>query len=67
MKTTKGFAVFGLQTAYHPKSNIYRGWSGRVRVIDGDPYFDECVKWNSDGSAFRHEHGDLVFREGKRG
>lgn len=67
MKTTKGLAVFGLQTAYHPKSNVYHGWSGRVRVIEDNPYFDECVKWNSDGSAFKHEFGDLVFREGKRG
>jgi len=62
MKTTKGLAVFGLQTAYHPKENVYRGWSGRVRVVDGDPYFDEYVKWNTDGSAFKHEYGDLDLR-----
>lgn len=58
-KTTKGLAVFGLQTAYHPKSNVYRGWSGRVRVIDGDPYFDECVKWSEYGVAQNHNYGDI--------
>ena len=62
MRTSKGFAVFGLQTAYHPKSSVYRGWSGRVRVVEGDPYFDEYAKWNSDGSAFKHEFGDLNLR-----
>lgn len=62
MKTNKGFAVFGLQAAYHPKSNVYRGYSGRVRVVEGNPYFDEYVKWNSDGSAFKHEYGDLDLR-----
>ena len=66
MKITKGFAVFGLQTAYHPKSNVYRGYSGRVRVVEDNPYFDDYVKFNSDGSAFKHEFGDLDLREGKR-
>ena len=65
MKTSKGFAVFGLQTAYHPKSSVYRGWSGRVRVVEGDAYFDEYVKWNSDGSAFKHEYGDINLRDKK--
>lgn len=62
MKTTKGHSVSGLQTAYHPKENVYRGWSGRVRVVDGDPYHDEYLKWNSDGSAFKHEYGNLDLR-----
>ena len=66
MKTTKGFSVFGLQTAYHPKSNVYRGWSGRVRVVEGNPYYDEYHKWDSDGSAFKHEFGDLDFKGDKR-
>ncbi len=65
MKTNKGFAVFGLQAAYHPKENIYRGYSGRVRVVEGDPYFDEYVKFNSDGSAFKHEFGDINLRDEK--
>lgn len=62
MRTDKGHSVAGLQTAYHPKENVYRGWSGRVRVVEGDPYYDEYVKWNSDGSAFKHEYGDLDLR-----
>lgn len=66
MKTTKGYSVAGLQTAYHPKESVYRGWSGRLRVVAADPYYDEYLKWNSDGSAFKHDYGDLVFGEGKR-
>mgnify|MGYP000176063627 CR=1 FL=1 len=62
MKTTKGHSAAGLQTAYHPKDNAYRGYSGRVRVVDGDPYHDEYVKWNSDGTAFKHEYGDINLR-----
>lgn len=65
MKTTKGHSVAGLQTAYHPKENVYRGWSGRVRVVEGNPFYDEYVKWNSDGSAFKHEYGDLIFKESR--
>lgn len=66
MTTTKGYSVAGLQTAYHPKESVYRGWSGRLRVVAEDPYYDEYLKWNSDGSAFKHDYGDLVFGEGKR-
>lgn len=65
MKTTKGYSVAGLQTAYHPKENVFRGWSGRLRVVDGDPYHDEYVKFNSDGSAFKHEYGDINLKDGK--
>ena len=62
MKTTKGYSVAGLQTAYYPKEDVYRGWSGRVRVVAGDPFYDEYVKFNSDGSAFKHEYGNLDLR-----
>lgn len=62
MKTNKGYSVAGLQTAYDPKENVYRGYSGRVRVVEGNPYFDEYVKFNSDGSAFKHEYGDINLR-----
>ena len=62
MKTTKGYSVAGLQTAFHPKENVYRGWSGRVRVVAGDPFHDDYAKWNSDGSAFKHEYGNLDLR-----
>lgn len=67
MRTSKGHSVFGLQQAYHPKSNVYRGWSGRVRVVENDPHFDDYVKFNSDGSAFNHEFGDLDFNNGNKG
>lgn len=62
MTTDKGYSVAGLQTAYHPKENVYRGWSGRLRVVAGDPFYDEYVKFNSDGSAFKHEYGNLDLR-----
>lgn len=62
MKTSKGYSVAGLQTAYHPKENVYRGWSGRLRVVEGDPFYDDYAKWNSDGSAFKHEYGNLDLR-----
>lgn len=66
MKTNKGYSVAGLQAAYHPRENVYRGYSGRVRVVEGDPYFDDYVKFNSDGSAFKHEFGDLDFKGDKK-
>tara|TARA_R110002126_G_scaffold209616_1_gene356204 strand:- start:1110 stop:1304 length:195 start_codon:yes stop_codon:yes gene_type:complete len=62
LKTSKGYSVAGLQTAYHPKENVYRGWSGRLRVVEGDPFYDDYAKWNSDGSAFKHEYGNLDLR-----
>lgn len=62
MTTTKGYSVAGLQTAYHPKENVYRGYSGRVRVVEGNPFYDDYAKWNSDGSAFKHKYGNLDLR-----
>lgn len=66
MKTTKGLAVFGLQKAFSTRTYGYRGHSGRVRVVEGNPYFDEWCKWEDDGSAFKHEFGDLDFKGDKR-
>lgn len=63
VKTTKGYVVVYLQKAYHPKTGIYQGWTGRLRVVAGDPFHDEYVKFNSDGSAFKHEYGDINLRE----
>lgn len=59
MRTNKGYAVSGLQRAYHPKTDSYSGWSGRVRVVNGNPFYDEYVKFNSDGTAFNHGFGDI--------
>lgn len=59
MKTTKGHSVAGLQSAYHPRENVYRGWSGRVRVVEGNPYYDDYVKWNEQGVAQKHNYGDI--------
>lgn len=59
MRTSKGYKVSGLQKSWHPKINNYRGWSGRVRVVEGNPFYDEYVKFNSDGTAFKHEFGDI--------
>lgn len=65
MKTTKNLNVSGLQTAYHPKENVYRGWSGRVRVVEGNPYHDDYAKWDYSGKAFKHEYGDINLKDGK--
>lgn len=66
MKTTKGLEVSGLQKAFSIQTYSFRGHSGRVRVIKGDPYHDDYAKWDESGRAFNHEYGDLVFGEGKR-
>lgn len=65
MKTTKGYSVAGLQTAYHPKENVFRGWSGRVRVVAGDPFHDEYAKWDDFGNAKDHEYGDINLKDDK--
>lgn len=67
MKTTKGFAVFGLQKAYSTRTYSYRGHSGRVRVVEGDAYHDDYAKWNDNGSAFNHDYGDLDFNGNREG
>lgn len=65
VRTNKGHSVAGLQKAYHAKTNSYQGYSGRVRIVEGNPYFDEYCKFNSDGSAFKHEYGDINLTEVK--
>lgn len=62
MRTSKGYKVSGLQKSWHPKINNYRGWSGRVRAVKGDPFHDEYVKFNSDGTAFKHKFGDIDLK-----
>ena len=65
MKTTENIKVIYLQKAYHPKTGAYQGWTARLRVVDGDPFYDEYVKFNSDGSAFKHEYGDINLEDGE--
>ena len=66
MKTTEGYSVAGLQTAYHPKENVFRGWSGRLRVVDGDPFHDDFANWDEQGQEIDHEYGDINLKDGKR-
>jgi len=65
MKTTKGFNVAGLQKSFDTKIYSYQGWSGRVRVVAGDPFHDDYAKWDDFGNAKDHEYGDINLRDGK--
>lgn len=65
MKTTKGFSVAGLQKSFDTKVYSYQGWSGRVRVVAGDPFHDDYAKWDDFGNAKDHEYGDINLRDGK--
>lgn len=59
MKTTEGLKVAGLQKAFDVKSLRFSGWSGRVRVVVGDPFYDEYEKWDDQGKAINHKYGDI--------
>lgn len=63
LKTTKGLEVSGLQKAFSTTTYSYRGWSGRVRVVEGDPFHDDWAKWEDDGTAFNHNYGNLDVRD----
>lgn len=65
MKTTKNLSVSGLQKAYDAKVFAHKGWSGRVRVVAGDPSHDDYAKWDDFGNAKDHEYGDINLRDGK--
>lgn len=62
--TTKGYSVAGVQHAYNPKLNHWLEYSGRVRVLEGDPYYDLIVRWDDQGNAINHDLGDLVLDSG---
>ncbi|WLG14615.1 hypothetical protein Q6344_04580 [Psychrobacter cibarius] len=66
MKTTKDLNVSGLQKAYDTKVFAHKGWSGRVRVVAGDPFHDDYAKWDDFGNAIDHEYGDINLKDGKR-
>lgn len=58
-KTNKGFWVSGIDRAFNPKLNTYDGWSGRVRVVADNPYYDEHCKWDMQGNPRGHDYGAL--------
>ena len=66
MRTTKDLKVSGLQKAYSTRTYSYRGHSGRVRVVEGNPFYDDYAKWDDNGKAWQHDYGDLVFKEIER-
>lgn len=65
MKTTNGLKVAGLQKAFNVKTLRLSGWSGRVRVIAGDPFHDDYAKWDDQGKAVAHEYGDINLQGGR--
>ena len=65
MKTTKNLAVSGLQKSFDAKVYAYQGWSGRVRVVEGNPFYDDWAKWDEQGNAKDHEYGDINLRDVK--
>ena len=65
MNTTKDIKVIYLQKTYQPKTGTYQGWTGKLRVVAGDPYYDEYAKWDEQGNAIDHEYGDINLKDGK--
>lgn len=65
MKTTKDTKVIYLQKAYHPKTGVYQGWTGKLRVVAGDPFHDDYAKWDERGQAIDHEYGDINLKDGE--
>lgn len=59
MKTTTGLKVSGLQKSFNTKAYAYQGYSGRVRVVAGDPFHDDYAKWDDQGNALNHEYGNI--------
>lgn len=65
MKTTKNLKVSGLQKSFDTKVYSYQGWSGRVRVVEGDPFHDDYAKWDKHGAAKDHDYGDINLKDVK--
>lgn len=65
MKTKKDIKVIYLQKAYYPKTGTYQGWTGKLRVVAGDPFHDDYAKWDDFGNAKDHEYGEINLRDGK--
>ena len=65
MKTTKDTKVIYLQKAYQPKTGVYQGWTGKLRVVSGDPFHDDYANWDEQGNAIDHEYGDINLEDGE--
>ena len=65
MKTTKNLNVSGLQKSFDTNVYSYQGWSGRVRVVAGDPFYDDYAKWDNFGNAKDHDYGDINLKDVK--
>ena len=66
MKTTKDIKVIYLQKAYYPKTGAYQGWTGKLRVVAGDPFHDDYANWDEQGQEIDHEYGDINLRDGRK-
>ena len=64
MKTSKGYQIAYLNRCTYQMQG-FEGFSGRVRVVSDDPYFDEIVRWDSNSQPINHEYGSIV-RKGSR-
>lgn len=62
-KTTLGHEVFALQRMIDP-AKLTPIWSGKIRIVADNPYFDEYFKWYREdwrnGQAIEHNMGDLT-------
>lgn len=62
-KTTKGYEVFALKRWFNAKT-LTPTWSGKIRLVEGNPYFDEYFAWyrepHRNGVAIEHDKGDLT-------
>lgn len=64
MKTSKGYQIAYLNICTY-QTQGFEGFSGRVRVVSDDPYYDVVVMWDSKSQPIGHEYGSIV-RKGSR-
>lgn len=61
LKTSKGYTLTRLSRAYNPAGNHWNQYSARVRAVEGNPFFDQIVRWDLNGNAINHELGDIAW------
>jgi len=61
LKTSKGYTLTRLSRAYNPAGNHWNQYSARVRAVEGNPFFDQIVRWDLEGNAINHELGDIAW------
>lgn len=61
LKTSRGYTLTRLSRAYDPVANHWNQYSARVRVVEGNPFFDQIVRWDLNGNTINHELGDIVW------